>query len=75
MARLQQILGGVVGMEKRREARGPVSCCCSGAVGQRHAARTHMESRLNSSADSNCPSVVSLGKHVSRQRRLAARAR
>lgn len=60
---------------KRREAGGPISCCCSGSVGQRHAARTHMESRLNSSADSNCPSVVSLGKHVSRQRRPAAWAR
>lgn len=36
---------------------------------------THGEHRLNSSADSNCPSVVSLGKHVSRQRRPAARAR
>ena len=67
---------GYEGKEKRGgEAGGPVSCCCSGSVGQRHAARTHMENRLNSSADSNCPSVVSLGKHVSRQRRLAARAR
>lgn len=48
---------------------------CSGSVGQGHAARAHMESRLNSSADSNCPSVVSLEQHVSRDRRLAARAR
>lgn len=64
-----------MGVAKRREARGPVSCCCSRSVGQRHIARTHMESGLNSSADSNCPSVVSLGKHVSRQRRLAARSR
>lgn len=46
---------------------------CSGSVGQGHAARAHMESRLNSSADSNCPS--SLEQHVSRQRRMAARAR
>lgn len=63
------------GEKKRREAGSPISCCCSGSVGQRHAARTHMQSRLNSSADSNCPSVVSLGKHVSRHCRVAAQAR
>lgn len=32
----------------RWERRGPVSCCCSGSVGQRNAARTHMESSLDS---------------------------
>lgn len=51
------------------------SSCCSGSVGRGHAARAHMESRLNSSADSNCPSVVSLEKHASRQGGLAAGAR
>lgn len=61
---------------RKREAELEVqSSRCSGSVGQGHAARAHMESRLNSSADSNCPSVVSLEQHVSRQRRLAARTR
>lgn len=51
------------------------SSCRSGSVGQGHAARAHMESRLQSSADSNCPSMVDVEQHVSRQRKPAARAR
>lgn len=51
------------------------SSCRSGSVGQGHAARAHMESRLQSSADGNCPSVVAVEQHVSRQRKPAARAR
>lgn len=62
------------GQKKRSRARGPVKLLLR-VSGSGHAARAHMESGLNSSADSNCPSVVSLEKHVSRQRRLAARAR
>lgn len=60
---------------KRQAEQEVESSLCSGSVGQGRAARAHMESRLNSSANSNCPSVVSLEQHVSRQRRLAARAR
>lgn len=75
MSHAWEMLGGVVREKERSESRGPVSSCCSGSVGQRHAARAHMESRLNSSADSNCPSVVYLEKHVLRQCRLAAWAR
>lgn len=51
------------------------SSCRSGSVGQGHAARAHMESRLQSSADSNCPSMVAVEQHVSRQRKPAALAR
>lgn len=51
------------------------SSCRSGSVGQGHATRAHMESRLQSSADGNCPSVVAVEQHVSRQRKPAARAR
>lgn len=61
--------GGVGEREAKLEVK---SSCCSGSVGHGHAARAH---RLNSSADSNCPSVFSLEKHVSRRRRRAARAR
>lgn len=63
----------MVGAKKGEAELEVQSSCCSGSVGQGHAARAHMESRLKSSADSNCPSVVSIEQHVSRSGRLAAR--